>query len=107
MAKLKVITKPSGGSPDSRHYKNNDTGNTFKAKHVLDYNIAGQPVLIVTVTQTDANGQAVIDPELAAPLITSHSHTFTDAELSDPNFDAAARLDAIMSSAIDVKEVAI
>lgn len=104
MAKVKSIARPKGQSPDYKFFKNDETGSTFKAKVAQDENIAKQPVIRVSVSQTDATGKAILAEGATEPDIVWHTHVVTQEEMRDPSFDPDARFAAIMDAVITDQE---
>jgi hypothetical protein len=102
--KIHKTVKPAGQSADYRFYKNDETTHTFKAKKELRENAEKQPVLIVTVSQTNPDGTAVIDPVTNEPIVTAHSHVVTELDLNNPDYDPEVELSRIMNTVITNKE---
>lgn len=100
------IQRPAGQSEEYRFYVNQDTENEFKAKQSLEENIAKQPVIKLSVSQVDEDGHALVD-EVGDPIITTHSHVFTETELSDPTFDPATVVQQIMEQVIVTAEISM
>lgn len=95
MPKIKDQKRPAGAAKGFRFFKNEETGNSFKAKHETRINERGDPVLAVAIHPADA-------PDDAEPFW--HTHTFTKEELIDPAFDPEARLASIIDTAVEQKE---
>lgn len=103
MAKLKNEKRPTGQSADYRFVRNDESGRAFKAKHALATDAKGKPALIITISPVGEDGHALPN-EGGLPDVSSHSHTFTDVELSAKDFDLEARVASILAVAVDAKE---
>lgn len=106
MPKLKKTARPAGQSAEYLFVENQDSGRRFKVKQELRTTAAGQLNLSVTLSPVDADGKALLDPA-GSPDVTPHSHTFTQVELSDPAFDAEARVAEIIDGLVSSKEAEI
>jgi len=100
---IKTVAKPAGQKAEYRFLKNDVSGRNFKAKHEIKENILKQPMIAVTVALADATGKAIVNAEGEIELFT-HTHVFTQAELTDPKFNATSVLDKILSNTIENKE---
>lgn len=103
MPELKTIQRPTGQREEYLFIQNVGTSRRFKVRKELRPNIVGQLSLSVTLSPVDAKGKALLDPA-GNPDVTPHSHTFTAVELSDPNFDAEARVAEVIDSLVTEKE---
>ncbi len=101
--KLKNAPRPKDQAADYRFVVNEATGRSFKAKHELRSSGAGRPILVVTISPVDEEGRALLN-EGGLPDVASHSHEFTEVELSGP-FDIEARVASILATAIAAKEI--
>jgi hypothetical protein len=73
-----------------------DGEQTFKALMEQCMADGNQPALIISLAPVDAEGKALKLENGEADVIR-HSHTFTDVELGDPDFDRDARIAEILS----------
>ncbi len=100
---VKTIARPAGQSTAYKFLLNEETGRQFKATNERAENILKQPTLSVSIAVTDAAGKALVNADGEVELFT-HTHVFTQAELTGPAFNAKAVLDKILSDAILNKE---
>jgi hypothetical protein len=91
---LTRIDRPEGQREDYLFFADAE-GRTFKALHELRSNDKAQPVLAISIAPIDAEGHALLLAE-DVPDVTNHTHTFTEAELTAPDFDMDARVAAIL-----------
>jgi hypothetical protein len=93
MPQITITERPKGQRDDYLFVS--DGEQTFKALHELRGNDGGQPVVAISLAPVDADGKALrrSDDE---PDVIWHSHTFTEAELTAPDFDMDARVGSIL-----------
>lgn len=115
--KLKALRRPAGKSADYRFFVNEDTGHRFKAK-VLEAGAGvillpdevrtapAQPAVTITVSPIGEDNSALRwrdAPVLAPPA----SHTFTEAQMSDPAFDPDATILGLIEERIAAAEALV
>ena len=103
MAKLKHEQRPSGQRDDYRFFRNEDTGKAFKALHEPRLAADGTPAVWLSVAPVDPDGHAELN--LAGePDTLAIVHTFTSAELADPQFSAEGRVATVLANLVETKE---
>lgn len=104
MVKIVNAARPKGQREEYRFFKETESGQEFKS--LAETGVAGNdPVLKVSVSQVDADGNAMVDADGIA-IVAWHSHTFTPVELENPAFNAEERLAAILTTSIGAYQVA-
>jgi hypothetical protein len=101
---IKSTRRPKGQREDYQFFTNDETGGTFKVLRELDQNVAGQAVVRVSLSRTGPDGKALVEDDLDAPRLTWHTHTFTDEELRDPDFDPEVRYSEVIESLVTTRE---
>ncbi len=91
---ITITDRPEGQREDYLFVEDAE-GRRFKALHELRTNDKAQPVLAISLAPVDADGKALRVGE-GVPDVTYHTHTFTEAELSAPDFDIDARVATIL-----------
>lgn len=97
---MKITDRPKGQREDYLFVS--DGEQTFKALHEIRLTDLGQPVVTISLAPVDADGKALrrSDDE---PDVIWHSHTFTEAELTAPDFDMDARVGGILADLVAAK----
>lgn len=102
MTNLSTTPRPDGQRDDYLFIEDADTGRRFKALHVGKLNPGGDPAVTISIAPVGADGKALANAA-GEPDVTTLTHTFTEAELSDPAFDIDARVAAILTSLVERK----
>ena len=106
---VEVVAAPAGAGEQYQFFKNVETGQLWKA--TIDLKVARRPqvndldaapsemAVTVVVSPCDANGKVLREDE--APIIVdAHTHTFTNVEMQEPDFDPAVRIGKIVAERI-------
>lgn len=101
---LTIAPRPEGQRDDYLFLE--AEGRRYKALHELRNTPAAQPALVISLAPVDAEGHALVLADGEAD-VTWHTHVFTETELSDPAFDADARVAAILRELVERKAAEI
>jgi hypothetical protein len=115
VTEIEVISAPGEyGESDYQFFKNNSTGQLWKAKAnilpahapMINGDVEAAPTQLavsVTVSPIDEEGKALREDD--KPIILDvHMHTFTQVEMADPDFDPSKRVMQIVAERVHVGE---